>query len=376
MIYFDNAATTAVSIKSAKAAYEIMTENYANPSSVHDFGFAAEMLLKKARATVLKSLGALNRTDDFFFTSGGTEANNLAVLGFFNPKKHAGKKFFFSDSEHASVFALSKYVAENGAVVKYIPTKGGKIDLDFCKNEFDKDTVFVSCMSANNETGAIYDIQAVSAIRKSKCPDALLHTDAVQAFGKIEKLALCGAELVSVSGHKVHAPKGIGGLYVKTGTKIKPILLGGGQEKNIRPGTEALPNIIAFATAVEEFSKQNFEHVKSLYEYLETKLRDENIPITLNKPENHLPHVVSLTLPNIKSEVMLRHLSAKGICISAGSACSSKHRENRVLSAFGLASDKADCTVRVSFSEYNTKDEIDLFIKHLSSGIESLVKIK
>lgn len=376
MIYFDNAATTAVSEAAAKASYEVMTEQYGNPSSVHDFGFSAEMLLKKSRAQLLKTIGSVNRNDDFFFTSGGTEANNLAVLGIFNPKRHTGKKFFFSDSEHASVFALSNHLAENGCIVKYIPTKNGKVDLDFCEKEFDKATVFISCMSANNETGAIYDISSLSKIRKSKCPDAILHTDAVQAFGKLENLVSCGADLISVSGHKVHAPKGIGGLYVKAGTKLKPIIFGGGQEKNIRPGTEALPLIVALSKACENFSKNNYEYVQSLYKHLESEIQNKNIPVKINKPEKHLPHVVSLTLPSIKSEVMLRRLSADGICISAGSACTSKHRENRVLAAFGLSSHDADCTVRISFSEYNTKNEIDLFIKHLSSGIESLVKIK
>ncbi len=378
MIYFDNAATTRVSEAAAKKAYEVMTECYGNPSSVHDFGYEAEKLLKAARKTLLSKLGSLDRNDEFLFTSGGTEANNLAIFGALDAHKHSGKTVFFSDSEHASVYNISKELARRGYDVKYIPTLGGRLDLEYCKEKFSKDTALISCMLTNNETGAVYDIKALDSLRKVLCPKALLHTDAVQAFCKSEKvLCLCGADLISVSGHKIHGPKGVGGLFIKAGVRISPLLFGGGQEKDIRPGTEALPGIAAFAQAVTEANeKKNLQKTTKLYEYLTAKLSKELPQVKINTPEAHTPYVLSITLPAIKSEVMLRFLSARDIYISAGSACSSKHRENRVLSAFGLDSKSADYTVRLSFCEYNTTDEADEFVNALSDGISSLISLK
>lgn len=378
MIYFDNAATTKVSDAAAKKALELMTESYGNPSSVHDFGYEAEKTLKSSRKKILLHLGSQNRADDFIFTSGGTEANNLAVFGALSARKHCGSTVFFSDSEHASVYNISKELASRGYTVKYIPTRGGKLDLDYCAKEFSSDTNLISCMYANNETGAKYDIAALSQLRKKICPSALLHTDAVQAFGKTyEPLCSCGADLISVSGHKIHAPKGVGGLFISSGTRINGIILGGGQEKDIRPGTEPLPLIAAFAEACEEiFDAKKIKAVEKLKNHLTEKVLSELPEVKINVPAVSVPHVVSLTLPAIKSEVMLRFLSAKDIYISAGSACSSKHRENRVLAAFGLDAKNADYTIRVSFSDYNTTSEIDEFISELSLGINSLVSLK
>jgi len=378
MIYFDNAATTKVSESAAKKAYEVMIECFGNPSSVHDFGYEAEKLLKASRKAILSKLGSIDRGDDFIFTSGGTEANNLAIFGALGARKHGGKTVFFSDSEHASIYAISKELEKTGYTVRYIPTKNGVLDLDFCRQHFSKDTVLISCMYANNETGAVYDIKALDSLRKKLCPNAILHTDAVQAFCKTEKpLCLCGADLISVSGHKVHAPKGSGGLFIKAKTRITPLFFGGGQEKDIRPGTEALPAICAFAQAVQETDeKSNIKAVTEVRDHLVCALSEKLGQVKINLPENYLPYVISLTLPAIKSEVMLRFLSAKGIYVSAGSACTSKHRENRVLSAFGLDSKSADCTIRLSFCEYNTKDEADEFLKALDEGISSLVSLK
>ena len=378
MIYFDNASTTQVSEEAAKKAYEVMTEQYGNPSSVHDFGYEAEKILKLSRKTILDCLGSQNRTDDLIFTSGGTEANNLAVFGFLSAHRRGGKTVFFSDSEHASNYAISKELASQGYKVKYIPTSGGSLDLGFCEREFCSDTALISCMYANNETGAKYDILADSELRRKLCPDAVLHTDGVQAFGKTyEKLCSCGADLISISGHKIHAPKGVGGLFIRSGLRINGIILGGGQEKDIRPGTEPLPNIAAFATACKEsFNIEKINKVESLKNDLLDKIRIMLPSVKINSPENCIPHVVSLSLPGIKSEVMLRYLSAKQIYVSAGSACSSKHRENRVLTAFGLDPKTADCTIRISFSDYNKAEEIDIFINELSNGINSLIALK
>lgn len=378
MIYFDNAATTAVTESVAKKAYEVMTKTFGNPSSVHDFGYEAEKLLKNARKVLLSKLGSVDRNDDFIFTSCGTEANNLAIFGCLGAKKHGGKTVFFSDSEHPSVYNISKELAKCGYTVKYIPTTNGVLDLDFCSANFSSDTALISCMHTNNETGAVYDIKALDVLRKKLCPSAVLHTDGVQAFCKSEKpLCHCGADLISVSGHKIHAPKGIGGLYVKSGVRLSPLFFGGGQEKDIRPGTEAMPNIAAFCQAVcDADEKKNIKTVSDLREYAVSEISKKLPQIKINTPKVFSPFVLSITLPGIKSEVMLRFLSAKSIYISAGSACSSKHRENRVLKAFGLDSKSSDFTVRISFCEYNTTDEIDEFVKALADGVSSLISLR
>lgn len=378
MIYFDNAATTRVSNRAAEEAMRVMTEDYGNPSSVHDFGYEAEKLLKNARKKMLAALGSTTRGDELIFTSGGTEANNLAVFGALACRKHEGRTVFFSDSEHASNDKISRALAERGYTVCYIPTRDGRLNLDFCRERLNPNVTLISCMCANNETGALYDIAALDALRREKCPNALLHSDCVQAFCKVrEPLCRTGADLISISGHKIHAPKGVGALYIRAGVRVAGILLGGGQEKDIRPGTEALPLISAFAVAAEETGNpENLEYVSSLRAYLLDILAKELPDVTPLLPQSFTPYVTALVLPNIKSEVMLRYLSAKEIYVSAGSACSSKHRENRVLAAYGLDSRRADCTIRVSFCEYNTKEEIDCFAKALREGIASLASLR
>ena len=376
MIYFDNAATTKVCEKAAKAVYSAMTGTFGNPSSVHALGFEAEKLLKNSRNTVLNALGSIDRNDSLYFTSGGTEANNLAIFGALSSKKHGGKTVFFSDSEHASVHNVSVELKKRGYNVKYIPTKGGKLDIVFCEKEFDSDTVLISCMTANNETGAVYDIRSLCEIKKRKCPEAYLHTDAVQAFGKIPSLSRLGADLISISGHKIGAPKGVGALYVRAGKKISPLVFGGGQEGDTRAGTQASPEIAVFGPLFEKNFEEEYAAVEIIRNHLVLKISEQIPEIKINIPEKYLPHIVSLTLPSIKSEVMLRYLSAKEIYVSSGSACTSKHRENRVLSAFGLDFASADCTIRLSFSAENMPEQTDVFIKELEAGLSSLARIK
>ena len=208
MIYLDNAATTKVSPEAAKEALRVMTEAYGNPSSVHDFGYEAAKDLKAARRTILSVLGSRDRADELYFTSGGTEANNLAVFGTLKTHRRGGKTVFFSDSEHASNYRIAQKLAEDGYKVLFIPTHGGKIDTDFCRRRFSPDTVLISCMCANNETGALYDIAALRALRDELCPDALLHTDGVQAFCKTDApLCETGAGLISISVIKYTLPR-------------------------------------------------------------------------------------------------------------------------------------------------------------------------
>jgi cysteine desulfurase len=378
-IYLDNSATTALS-PSVKEAMAAAMEIYGNPSSLHTAGDEAGRMLSVAREQIFSAAG-FRQADGWrvIFTASGSEANNLALFSAARAKKHfPSKRILITDSEHPSVARAAERLGGEGFEIVEISTKGGALDMAQLRAEAMKGVFMASFMLVNNETGALYDIKALNVLRKKLCPSAVLHTDAVQAFGKTkEALCLCGADLISISGHKVHAPKGIGALYIKNGTRIVPNLIGGGQEKDIRPGTEALPNIAAFAAACEEvFDINNIIKVEKVNEYLANRIEKELPEVKINKPEKALPHVISITLPSIKSEVMLRFLSSRYVYVSAGSACTSKHKENRVLKSFGLDSKSADCTIRISFSELNTTEEADIFINELSNGINSLVTMK
>lgn len=379
IIYFDNAATTRVCEESAKKAYSVMTELYGNPSSVHSFGNLAAKELSEARRIIADAIGDGN-DGEVYFTSSGTEAANLAIFGGVQAYKRRGKRILVSDSEHPCVYNSAKKLASDGFDVVFIPTKHGELDLDFAESAMNDDVIFISAMSVNNETGAVYDISALDALRKKKCPDAILHTDGVQAFLKSESpLANCGADLISVSSHKVHAPKGCGALWVRKGVRVLPLLFGGEQEKSIRPGTEALPNICAFGEAVKVIGKscdERFLRVNELREYAKSKLISECDSVIINEAKKASPYILSITVEGIRSEIMLRFLSERGICVSAGSACSSKHKENRVLKAFGLSDMASDFTIRVSFSEYNTRQEVDFLVKCISEGQKSLMPVK
>lgn len=379
-IYFDNAATTAVYESSAKVAYDIMTNEYGNPSSVHSLGFRAEMLLKTARRDLFSALGADERNYTLTFTASGTEADNLAVIGAARLLTKKGNRILMGNSEHPAVSGCKEELEKLGYEVLLIPNPGGKIDFDFVRENLNDKTVLVTHMMINNETGALYDIKKLCRIRDEINPKCLVHTDAVQSFLKTEKkLAACGADMISVSSHKIHGPKGVGALLCKKNIRLSPVVYGGGQESGLRSGTEALPLICAFANSASLLSEKSAEVLNAVSElrtYAKSKIVAELPEISINEAECFTPYILSISLPKIKSEVMLRFLSEKGIYVSAGSACSSKHKENRVLNNFGLSSAVADCTIRVSFSEFNTRDEVDAFTVAVKEGLESLARIK
>ena len=361
-IYLDNAATTRVSEEAAQLAYACMTKLYANPSSAHAFGFEAETALKTARERVLTALGVSPRDGNIVFTSCGTEADNMAVFGAAAVGARKGKHIVISDAEHPAVNNAAKELEKQGCTVSRVPTKGGRLDMDFAGKAITPDTVLVSCMAVNNETGAMFDIASLCALTRKQAPHALFHTDAVQAFTKVPRLADSGADLISLSGHKIHAPKGIGALYIKKGVRMPTRMFGGAQENGLRAGTEALPNIAAFGLAAQTAAANiniNIAHYGELKQRLTSFLTSHEGFAVNSGDEGFAPHIVSIAVPGIRSEILLRALSAKGIYVSAGSACSSKHADNRVLSAFGLSDAIADSTVRVSFSAYTTNDEID-----------------
>ncbi|MBQ8758880.1 MAG: aminotransferase class V-fold PLP-dependent enzyme, partial [Clostridia bacterium] len=271
IIYFDNAATTRTDDDAAAIALKMMTECYANPSSAHSFGFEAERYVKEARDKIVKALGFKNTDGTLIFTASGTESDNMAVRGAVKTNARKGKHIVISDSEHPAVESTVSELEKEGYTVSRIPTKGGKLDMEFAEKAMTKDTVLVSCMTINNETGAIFDVSGLKRLASRLCPAAYFHTDAVQAFTKLKSFAMTGADMISISGHKIHAPKGVGALWVKKGIRIPALITGGGQEGGLRSGTEAVPAICAFGLAAEKAMKtfeEDKKHIATLGEYM------------------------------------------------------------------------------------------------------------
>ena len=376
-IYFDNAATTKVSEKAANAAYDVMTSFYGNPSSAHAKGLEAEHILKKARASLLSCLGYTPKDGNVIFTSCGTEANNMVMFGAYEMFGKRKNNIVVSDSEHPSIESCAKELEKKGVEIRRIPTKGGILNLDFAQKAIDKGTMLISCMLVNNETGAIYDIKALDRIRKTNAPEALLHTDAVQGFCKLPySLSSLGADLISISGHKIHAMKGVGALFIKKGVRIPCRMHGGGQENSLRSGTENLAGIASLGSAAEEYSAekpQRLDAIRELCAFAKSTLASVCPYVMINSTDSAAPHILSISVPGIRSEIMLRFLSERGIYVSAGSACSSKSADNRVLSNFGLDDKRADSTLRISFSKYNTKEEIMSLASAIDEGNKSLI---
>ena len=373
MRYLDNSATTRVSPAAAKKALELMTENFGNPSSLHTLGYNAEQELTKARKAVAKALAV--GEDEIYFTSGGTEANNLAVFGAVRRLRRRGNKIVTTAVEHSSVAESVKALENEGfEVVRVKPDRNGCFDPADFKDAIDEKTILVSVMAVNNETGAVLPTEKLKKYIELKKSPALLHSDLVQGFGKLPlKPAKLGLDLATVSGHKIHAPKGVGALYVRKGVHIKPVQFGGEQEKKLRPGTEALPLIGAFGVAVSELDiSKNYAYVKELNAYALEKLAALD-NIVINSPENALPYIINISALGIRSETMLHFLAEKDIYVSSGSACA-KGKPSHVLEAMGLDGKTADSALRISFSKENTKEDIDALADALSEGMNTLVK--
>ncbi len=384
-IYFDNSATTPICDEAKNAMIEAM-EHYGNPSSLHSKGFESSKIIAEARNKILASLFVRNgKQENLIFTSSGTEADNLALLGVAYAKTRRANRIITTDSEHSAIENTLNRLENDGFEIIRLSTRNGVINLDEFEAAMNKNTLLVTMMHVNNETGSVYNIKECFRIAKSINPDVVTHTDAVQSYMKMKVSPVeLKADLVTISAHKIHGPKGIAALYVNSDIikkkQLKPIIYGGGQESGFRSGTENLIGIAGFGAAAERGLKtisRDVSTLRQLREYTLSKLEDLDVKVNLPAGEC-APHIINLTLPSIKSETMLHHLSACGIFVSSGSACSSNSatkKVSRALRGFGLTDAEADCSMRISFSHLNTKDDVDALIIALSEGINKLVRI-
>ena len=365
-VYFDNSATTRAYDEVIDIVIRAMREDYGNPSSLHLKGLDAEHLINNAAAIISKRLKCL--PEEIVFTSGGTESNNMAIIGTALAKRRSGKHIVVSAVEHASVSAVMQFLIREGYEVTYIPSDDrGIVRPESFAEAVRDDTILVSCMHINNEIGSVMPVQEITRVVKAQNPDTYVHIDAIQSFGKIDVIPKnIGCDLLSVSGHKIHGPKGSGFLYIKKGTLIRPIIYGGGQQKNMRSGTENVPAIAGLSVAVEktfENIDNKIDRIKALKARLINGLTAIPEVYTNSSLEDGAPHIASISFVGVRAEVMLHALEDKGIYVSSGSACSSnKSKESAVLSAIGLDKSRLESTLRFSLGEDNTEEEIDYAI--------------
>lgn len=372
--YLDNSATTRPCREAVDRMMDMLAENYGNPSSLHRRGLQAQLAIEQARETVARAMGAEKK--EIVFTSGGTEANNLAILGAAQSRCRLGRKLITTAIEHPSVLEPVKRLEDEGwEVVRLAPDSVGRFSTQALANALDDSTVLVSLMLVNNETGAIQPLEeAARIIRRSGAP-ALLHCDAVQAFGKLPfHVKKAGVDLMTVSAHKIHGPKGVGALYVRDGVRILPRCFGGGQERGLRPGTESTPLIAGFGGAVDALPDpaQQMPAMRALWQYAR-ELLEKTDGVVVNSTEEGLPYILNISCLGIRSEVMLHHLSAGGVSVSSGSACA-KGQKSHVLTAMGLDRRRVDSALRISFSRDTTKEEICLLASLLESGAKRLIR--
>ncbi len=360
MIYLDNSATTKPCKEAVDAIQKSLTENWANPSALYGFGIDAARLLRTARHQVAAAMGA--EPDRVFFTSGGTEADNWAIFSSIKRLGKRGKHIITTAIEHHAILHCTKELEAQGFEVTYLQPDGmGRIPLDALKAALRKDTILVSIMMVNNEVGSVMPISQMAKLTHKVCPDAIFHTDAVQGFLKVPFSAkTLGADLISVSSHKVHGPKGVGALYISPRLKSFPALLqGGGQEGGLRSGTEGTPAIFGFAAACAAANatfKEDIQKEKEMIASLAEKL--SALEGVLINGIHEAPHVLSISIPSVPTQNTINILQDHGICVSAGSACAKGHRSH-VLTAMGLSPERIDASFRVSICRSTTQEELD-----------------
>lgn len=373
--YFDNSATTMLCEK-AKQSIINACECYGNPSSLHKLGTVSNEMLKASREVIAKSIGAM--ADEIYFTSGGTESDNIALLGAAHSLCRRGKRIVTTAFEHSAVINTLKQLEAEGFEVVYLkPDESGSVPMSAFLEAINEQTILVSCMSVNNETGAFLPIQSIKKIIEKKKSPAYFHCDLTQSYLKypvsVKKL---GVDLLTLSAHKIHGPKGVGALFVKKGVRILAHTFGGEQEKGLRPGTESLILINGFKGAVEDFGNatENAQKVKEIKDYIIEKLKNES-DVIINSPENSSDYILSIAVLGIRSETMLHFLEAENIYVSSGSACA-KGKASHVLTALGYDKKRADSTIRISFSKLNTLSQADMLINGIITAKNTLIKSK
>ena len=375
--YFDNSATTRVLDSVKDIVVKTMTEDYGNPASKHRKGMEAEQYIREARKIIADSMKVQEK--EILFTSGGSESNNMALIGTAWANQRAGKHIISTAIEHPSVYNPLGVLEELGFEVTILPVDhDGHISLKELEEAIRPDTILVSTMYVNNEVGAVEPVEEISRVIKAKNPSALYHVDAIQAYGKyVIRPKKQGIDLLSVSSHKIHGPKGVGFLYIRSGVKIKPLIYGGGQQAGMRSGTENVPGVAGFGAAVKEMYTDHAEKIQKLIglkDYMTDRLGEiEGTVINSKKGEASAPQIVSVSFEGVRSEVLLHALEDKGIYVSSGSACSSNHPGiSGTLKGIGVAQTLLDSTIRISFSIFNTKEEVDYTIDVLKELVPVL----
>lgn len=375
MIYLDNSATTKPCIQAVEAMNKAMTENWGNPSALYNFGIDTARELRSARHQVAAALGA--EPERVFFTSGGTEADNWAIFGTVKRLGKRGKHIITTAMEHHAILNCTKDLEAQGYEVTYLkPDSIGRITVEDLKNALRKDTILVSIMMVNNEVGSVMPISQMAKLTHKLCPDAIFHTDAVQGFLKVPFHAkTLGADLISVSSHKIHGPKGAGALYISPRLKsFPPLLLGGGQEGGYRSGTEGTPAIFGFAAAAEATYKtfrEDISREKEMISFLAEKL--PSLPGVVINGAHEAPHILSISIPGVPTQNSINILQDAQICVSAGSACAKGHRSH-VLTAMGISPEIIDCTFRVSLCKDTTMDDLSQLVRAIEQDILPRVK--
>lgn len=377
MIYFDNAATTRVAPEVARAVHGAMLETFGNPSSPHTLGLEAERLVRQARGEVAEALGC--HAEEVFFTSGGTESDNLALRGILQATIRKGKHVVASAIEHAAILETLKHLSEVGLCEYTLvaPDEKGRISPEAVLKALRDDTVLVTVMAVNNETGAVNPVGEIARLVKARDSTVCFHTDAVQAFGKIPcRVADLGVDLLTISGHKLHGPKGIGGLYCREEVRLVSQMTGGGQEEGLRSGTENVPGIVGFGRAVRlamEHMVERVEDWRKLQECLLTLLQEVPDAQVHGEPLTDAPHIINVGFPGVKGEVLVHALAGEGLFVSTGSACSSRRApHSHVMEAMQVAPAVAEGSIRISFGSGNTLEEAEIAGELIRKTVEEL----
>ena len=379
--YFDNSATTRVLDSVREIVVRTMTEDYANPAAKHRKGMEAELYIRNARGEIARTLKVPDK--EILFTSGGSESNNMAIMGAALANQRSGKHIISTAIEHPSVYNPMAVLEEFGFEITFLPVdRDGHISLKELEEAVRPDTILVSVMYVNNEVGAVEPVEEISRVIKRKNPKVLFHVDAIQAYGKYRiRPKKQGIDLLSVSGHKIHGPKGVGFLYIASGVRIRPLIYGGGQQGGLRSGTENVPGVAGLGVAAREMYQDldaRVAHLTELKDYLTDRLGElEGVRVNSQKGDQSAPQIVSASFDGVRSEVLLHALEDKGIYVSSGSACSSHHPGvSGTLKGIGLAPAYLDATLRFSFGIFNNKEEIDYCIQVLKELLPVLRKYK